>query len=173
MAEKGPHLHGIAYWESLAVAVSIDNLINYWCYSSRKFGSARWCQNAQRIDTPLCWLMYLAKHSGRSVRHCQRMLTLPDGWEKTGRMWRYGGDWPRLAPLSLYQTEPSVDGEVRLRRLLNYAVRADIRKSVPVAQWCRADKESESSLDRRKKPWRKMVVWSRRSGQGGLVVSTW
>lgn len=44
------------------------------------------------------WLEYVAKHGSRGARHYQRNGA-PEGWQKTGRMWGHGGDWPISDPM--------------------------------------------------------------------------
>jgi hypothetical protein len=59
-------------------------------------------------------LKYLSKHAARGVRHYQRQGK-PVGWDKTGRLWGKGGDWPVVEPLRLQLTN---DQAWRFRRLL-------------------------------------------------------
>lgn len=50
-------------------------------------------QHVVPIDGITGWLQYVSKHASRGVTHYQHEGT-PEGWEKTGRLWGYGGDWP-------------------------------------------------------------------------------
>ena len=58
------------------------------------------------ITGPVGWLKYLSKHAARGVRHYQRQGK-PAGWDKTGRLWGHGGDWPAVEPLRLHLTNGS------------------------------------------------------------------
>lgn len=59
-------------------------------------------QDIKPIFDEIGWLQYLAKHAARGAAHYQRALgSIPSGWEKTGRMWGYIGDFPTSEPLGL------------------------------------------------------------------------
>jgi len=43
------------------------------------------------------WMQYVAKHSARGAEHYQRQRhALPQGWQKSGRLWGKGGHWPTV-----------------------------------------------------------------------------
>ncbi|MGA8247375.1 MAG: hypothetical protein WB797_10750 [Nocardioides sp.] len=78
--------------------------------------------NAQQVTPitgPVGWLKYLSKHAARGVRHYQRQGK-PAGWDRTGRLWGHGGEWPAVEPLRVDLTT----GQAwRLRRLVKrYAI---------------------------------------------------
>jgi hypothetical protein len=69
-------------------------------------------------------LKYLSKHAARGAKHYQRQGH-PEGWEKTGRLWGYTGDWPTFEPMELTGLN-SVEF-YRVRRILRAWARADAR----------------------------------------------
>jgi len=71
-------------------------------------------QHIVPIDGLTGWLQYVSKHASRGVRHYQHEGA-PEGWEKTGRLWGYGGDWPIEEPEEL---ELSAAQYVVFRRLV-------------------------------------------------------
>jgi hypothetical protein len=76
-------------------------------------------QQVTPITGPVGWLKYLSKHAARGVRHYQRQGK-PVGWDRTGRLWGHGGDWPVVEPLKLQLT---TDQAWRVRRLVKrYAI---------------------------------------------------
>jgi hypothetical protein len=76
-------------------------------------------QQVTPITGPVGWLKYLSKHAARGVRHYQRQGK-PAGWDKTGRLWGHGGEWPVVEPMRLQLT---TDQAWRLRRLVKrYAI---------------------------------------------------
>lgn len=86
-----PHLHMCVYGIPRANAV----LLPAWL---RIADSHDWVVNSSgqhivRIKGVAGWLQYVAKHAARGVVHYQREGA-PEGWEKTGRLWGQGGDWP-------------------------------------------------------------------------------
>jgi len=92
-----PHMHLCVY------GVSRDrdrDVALAWIRLSRKRGwPAEWrAQTVEPIYDAEGWLKYVAKHSARGVDHYQRTAP-PPGWEKTGRLWGRGGDWPIADPL--------------------------------------------------------------------------
>ena len=76
------------------------------------------------------WLEYLSKHAARGVRHYQRQGR-PAGWDKTGRLWRKGGQGPVVEPLRLDLT---TDQAWRFRRLLKRYAIAQARAAAMVYQ---------------------------------------
>lgn len=124
---KVPHLHCAIYFP-------VDMDPNFaWCMIyghwlavvQEKFGAQVRAQDVKRIDGPLGWLKYLSKHASRGVRHYQRE-GIPEGWEKSGRLWGKLGDWPEVAPLRF---EMSKAAYWRYRRLCRSWRVADARKS--------------------------------------------
>lgn len=73
------------------------------------------------------WCAYLAKHASRGVSHYQRQGgDLPPGWEKSGRLWAKGGDWPTSTE------EVEIDHRTldQLRRMLDRYLLADGRSKL-------------------------------------------
>lgn len=103
-----PHLHGVAYFPDPDAPENIDkpffdinHLIQFnWCDIAGKYGASPKGQHVVRIDNVKGWFMYMAKHQSRGARHYQRCSeNVPEGWEKTGRVWGYRGDWVTDEPL--------------------------------------------------------------------------
>lgn len=108
-----PHMHCAVYLAD-GSAVAGAELVRAWVDVCKDFGAAPGSQVAKRIDGATGWLQYLSKHAARGVKHYQRQGK-PEGWEKTGRLWGYGGEWPILEPLEV----PVSNAEFyRFRRLV-------------------------------------------------------
>lgn len=121
---KVPHMHCAVYFED---AITKELLIFAWLQVCLARGwVASWnSQDVKEMDGALGWLKYQAKHSSRGVRHYQRQGK-PPGWETTGRLWGYVGDWPLALPLEANLTR---DQQFRLRRLMRSRAIADARAS--------------------------------------------
>lgn len=125
-----PHLH-------MAVYVSRDIserearalLVDTWVRLASRYGAGPKGQHLGRIDGPLGWLEYLSKHAARGVAHYQRQGK-PDGWERTGRLWGYVGDWPTVEPLEVSITRREF---YRFRRLVRSWRVADARAALAAA----------------------------------------
>ena len=146
-----PHLHAAVYVGDDARRVGALLLADWIEVCERRGWKAGIrAQDVKRIDGPVGWLQYLSKHAGRSAAHYQRM-GMPEGWERTGRLWGYGGEWPREEGLEVSLT--LAEG-VRLRRLVDQYVRARARQ--------RGNRAHELYLRRRRKaerdPWRSRVL---------------
>lgn len=89
-ARGRPHLHAAIYgdFDSLGVILAWLDVAD-----SKGFVVSFAGQDAKPIHDATGWLQYVAKHAARGVTHYQRDGA-PDGWEKTGRLWGAGGDWP-------------------------------------------------------------------------------
>lgn len=92
-----PHLHMAVYGpEGGADGATVVRL---WLrQTGEAYGAQAAAQRVESITGPVGWLKYLSKHASRGVRHYQRSGR-PDGWDKTGRLWGYGGDWPLEEPV--------------------------------------------------------------------------
>lgn len=87
-----PHMHAAIYGVERADA----HLLVAWLDVADAAGfvvNARG-QDIKPISGALGWLQYVAKHASRGVAHYQHQGA-PEGWETTGRLWGYGGEWPR------------------------------------------------------------------------------
>jgi hypothetical protein len=124
--ERGhPHLHCAVYGEGWTLREGWL-LIGHWLEVAGPFGASIEAQDSKRIDGPIGWLSYMSKHAARGVRHYQRQGT-PDGWEKTGRLYGFRGDWPFRDAFELY---PTREGAYRLRRLFRSWRIADARSAL-------------------------------------------
>ena len=93
-----PHLHMAVYFREPLPYIGYE-LINGWLDRASEYGARFQSQKVLPIDGPVGWLQYLSKHASRGVAHYQRQGK-PAGWEKTGRLWGYGGDWPVEDPIA-------------------------------------------------------------------------
>jgi hypothetical protein len=98
-------------------------VVALWLRLTEGYGSGRCAQYITPITGPVGWLKYLSKHASRGVKHYQRQGK-PAGWEKTGRLWGYGGEWPVSPPV-----EGMLTGEQyhRVRRMVRSWAVADAR----------------------------------------------
>jgi len=108
-----PHMHCAVYLVD-GSAMAGAELVMAWRDVCSEYGAGAWSQTCKRIDGPTGWLQYLSKHAARGVQHYQRQGK-PAGWEKTGRLWGYGGEWPIVEPL---EVAVSLDEFYRFRRLV-------------------------------------------------------
>lgn len=88
-----PHLHAAVYFEGELTAAQRLGLVRAWLEVASEFGAQIWGQRVERLRDAAAWGRYCAKHSARSSSHVQRK-GMPPGWEKSGRLWGQGGDWP-------------------------------------------------------------------------------
>lgn len=96
-----PHLHGVVWFDSHGVGRS-SQIVDEWCRIAADYRPLPRAQNVKPIHDALGWLQYLAKHASRGVMHYQRSAAnVPRGWQRTGRMWGYLGEWPRREPISI------------------------------------------------------------------------
>lgn len=88
-----PHLHGAIWFPDRDSCLGV---LDAWVEVAGRYGADLRGQHARRIDGPVGWFQYLAKHAARGVKHYQRNPdNIPEGWKsKTGRVWGYSGDWP-------------------------------------------------------------------------------
>jgi hypothetical protein len=91
-----PHLHLWAQgdWDAVRVAELAED---WWLDHTRHLGTmdrGQWARPI-KVKLRLNWAMYTAKHAARGVGHYQRERELiPEGWDRTGRMWAKRGAWP-------------------------------------------------------------------------------
>lgn len=117
-----PHLHGVVYFGgTLDQPAAV--VIVAWLQAAAAYAPGMRSQDVQEVAGPLGWLKYLSKHAARGVRHYQRQGK-PAGWEKTGRLWGYGGAWPAGEPMRF---DVDAAGGYRLRRLVRSWRVADAR----------------------------------------------
>jgi hypothetical protein len=133
-----PHLHAAVYFPEGTSAGMGPRLVAAWLDLAGWTGAQLGGQDCKRIDGPLGWLKYLSKHAARGVEHYQRQGH-PVGWEKTGRLWGHGGDWPTPLPIEATITNPEF---YRLRRLVRSRRVADARAAAlrwddPKHRWAR------------------------------------
>lgn len=99
-----PHLHG-AIWFPAGTSqryLVVNILTKLWCGYAAQFGAGERGQMVKPIDGVIGWFQYVSKHAARGVKHYQRASeNIPQGWQKTGRMWGKGGEWPTKEPVKL------------------------------------------------------------------------
>jgi len=66
-----------------------------WLRVASEYGPKNQGQHVMGLEGLVGWAQYLAKHSSRGAEHYQRQRELlPEGWQKSGRLWGRGGHWP-------------------------------------------------------------------------------
>lgn len=129
-----PHLH-MAVYHPGGLGHADARIVQAWLRISSGYGSSQAGQDTKRIAGAVGWLEYLSKHSARSLAHYQRQ-GIPDGWERTGRLWGKGGSWPVEAPLTLVLTDGQFWAVRRMAR--RYARSQALRRGdVRGAGYCR------------------------------------
>jgi hypothetical protein len=113
-----PHLH-LAVYGPEDGAGGCD-VVGMWLRLTKAaYGAQIVSQHVEPITGIVGWLEYLSKHASRGVAHYQRWGK-PVGWEKTGRLWGYGGDWPTVEPVVGWMTTAQMH-QVR-RMVRNWAI---------------------------------------------------
>ena len=93
-----PHLHGlIGFPDGVDAGAMAKMIVNAWLQVTAVYKSGPQSQHVREWDTSMAWAEYLGKHSGRRGAHYQRS-GLPEGWEKSGRVWGHLGEWPLQEP---------------------------------------------------------------------------
>ena len=125
-ARGTPHMHLAVYFAEKLDPFQRSMLVGHWIsITAPTYGADVWGQDVNDIDGPLGWLQYLAKHATRGIAHYQRNGH-PEGWNKTGRLWGAGGDWPVVEPLELDGlSNPEF---FRLRRIMRHWAIADAQR---------------------------------------------
>ena len=122
-----PHMHCAVYFpgdEGRDLEVLAALAIFAWTNVAEEYGALVQAQDWKGIDGPLGWSQYLSKHAARGAQHYQRQGK-PEGWERTGRLWGYVGDWPVVEPSRLHMSTPAYH---RYRRLVRAWRIADARR---------------------------------------------
>jgi hypothetical protein len=164
-----PHFHMALYWPADAapadLAAARGIIVRAWLAVAAGWGAGEAAQVVKSIDGPLGWLQYLSKHAARGVEHYQRSGK-PAGWEKSGRLWGYGGEWPVTEPLKL---QLSREGYWEFRRLVRAWRIADARAALAVAR----DDAARRSAVRRLKGARQMLACHDRRLSEVRGISEW
>lgn len=97
--EKGrPHIHGcvlISDNQPFEVMEGMYDLVQFWLKITKHLGTNDRGQDIRLVQKSVGWFEYVSKHASRGMKHYQREAhSMPKGWQKTGRMWGKGGDWP-------------------------------------------------------------------------------
>lgn len=164
-----PHFHMALYWPEgeapadLAAARGI--IVGAWLAVANGWGAEAAGQYVLPIAGPLGWLQYLSKHAARGVEHYQRQGK-PAGWEKSGRLWGYGGEWPLQEPMKL---QLSREGYWEFRRLVRAWRIADARAALVAAR----DDSARRSAVRRLQGARRMLSCNDRRLSEVRGVSEW
>lgn len=108
-----PHLHCAIYFDQPNMG---SEAIAAWIKITKEYGATFRSQHSADIYSEKGWFEYLSKHARRGLSHYQRCPeNIPQGWQKTGRMWGYLGDWPIDPP---YSVDCSIEAFHRYRRLI-------------------------------------------------------
>jgi len=108
-----PHLHAAVWFET---PVDPFKIIYAWLTCAIQYEPNSRSQNVVPITDSVGWFKYLAKHAVRGAGHYQRSKeNIPEGWQKTGRMWGKSGDWPVSEPIKI---ELNNDGFHAFRRIV-------------------------------------------------------
>ena len=126
-----PHLH-LACWfphpQGTREACALDaEVLDAWQRAAARSGNRAGLasQHSEQIDAVLGWLQYLSKHAARGADHYQRArLSIPEGWDSSGRLWGHLGQWPRDPEQRHGLTLPEF---YRFRRLIRSAKVAKAR----------------------------------------------
>lgn len=122
-----PHLHGMVYFSERQ---SRRALIDHWLAVAAPYRAGIKGQDVKDVSNVLGWCKYLAKHASRGYQHYQRAAgNIPKGWQKTGRVWGYLGDWPIQDPTRYDFGEPAY---YRFRRIVRGWAVANARTPVTV-----------------------------------------
>lgn len=128
-----PHLHSAVWLPMPGEPLHVhlwklrDRIVSAWLEVSAAYGSGYGGQHAEPIHDSVGWFKYLSKHASRGVRHYQRSPEgIPKGWQRTGRMWGYLGDWPLREAMRL---EVSQRAYWAFRRMVRGLRRAQARAS--------------------------------------------
>ena len=120
-----PHLHGVAYFPEGSTAPGF--MISHWLAVAEKYTCTSRGQHIVSVADAPGWFKYLSKHASRGASHYQRSADgIPEGWEKTGRVWGHCGDWKVDEP-----------GKLMVSNSLFWALRRIIRA------WRKADARAE------------------------------
>lgn len=151
---KVPHLHLAVYLSGdISEADARALLVDTWVRLAARYGAGIKGQHLGRIDGPLGWLEYLSKHAARGVAHYQR-AGKPEGWETTGRLWGYVGEWPTVEPVEVTLTR---DEFYRFRRLVRSWRLADARAALATAPAGAAGANARRAAKRRIVSARRML----------------
>lgn len=121
-----PHLHGCVWW-GVPEPEYRGAVLHHWLQIAEPYGVSSRAQTCIPITNALGWFQYTAKHAARGYKHYQRdSANMPTGWQTSGRIWGYRGDWDIQKPLKLRLDDLTFH---RLRRLVRRWRIADARQS--------------------------------------------
>ena len=120
-----PHLHAAVWFPEGNPGVWAA-ILRHWLQVGERYRPEPHAQYLTPITDSVGWFKYVSKHAARGLSHYQRSPeNVPEGWEKTGRMWGYLGDWP-LRDAMVF--EASLEAFWRYRRLCRAWRVADARR---------------------------------------------
>lgn len=123
-----PHLHAAIWFPDGEGIGARDGILYHWVTLARVFGAKPQAQHIKPIHDDIGWFQYLSKHAVRGLKHYQRSAeSIPEGWQKTGRMWGRWGDWPTVEGIRLSMAMP---GFHAFRRIVRAWRKADARAAV-------------------------------------------
>lgn len=102
-----PHLH-VAVWFKdeggwpQALQNPSTTVVRHWIEITRLLGVSPRSQHITPIEKFGGWAEYVSKHASRGAKHNQRNIAArPRGWQTSGRVWGYRGDWKTIEPIKL------------------------------------------------------------------------
>lgn len=149
-----PHVHLAIYGPEGGFERPAFVAMTAWLRIAGPYGAEAAGQHYTPISGPVGWLKYLSKHASRGVQHYQRQGK-PAGWETTGRLWGYGGDWPCAEPMAGVLTTEQM---WRVRRMVQRYAIADARsrqdwRSVRYLRGMRSSSDRQLSAVRGVSEW--------------------
>ena len=104
-----PHIHGSVFFPD-GSQMSSSDVIRHWLAASASLSPNAKGQCVKSIKDMGGWAYYQAQHLTMHEKACQK-IGMPPGWKKSGRMYRFRGDWQ--FHLSVNKTSPPVWFRVR------------------------------------------------------------
>lgn len=120
-----PHMHAAVWFDDGLRdrdPMAMATIVTHWVTLASEYGAGRSGQHVAQITDAKGWFQYLSKHAVRGLGHYQRSAEgVPSGWERTGRMWGYLGDWPTISPVRYTLDMPAFWAFRRLVQRWRYA----------------------------------------------------
>ena len=122
-----PHLHGVVFFPEHKI-ITPKAIVARWCDITKEYETRPVAQMVQPISDIQGWFGYLTEHGSRSVKHYQKE-GMPDGWEKTGRLW--GRSYRDTWPLKMEKKRGGWGKHWTVRRFVRSALLSEARSWLP------------------------------------------
>ena len=86
-----PHIHGSVFFPDNSAMSSAD-VVRHWLGAAASLSPNSKGQCVKLISDIGGWAYYQAQHLTMHEKACQK-IGMPPGWKKSGRMYRFRGDW--------------------------------------------------------------------------------